>query len=114
MQQALGASHAEVGAPLLSLGEVALARGQAGLARTRLEAALKIAMDGAWPPGELARVRFALARARAALGEDAGAEVRAAAEAFAAAGPHYATEAAEARSWGPGIGGGDGSHVRRR
>ena len=114
MQQALGDSHAEVGAPLLSLGEVALARGQAGLARTRLEAALKIAMDGAWPPGELARVRFALARARAALGEDAGAEVRAAAEAFAAAGPHYATEAAEARSWGPGIGGGDGSHVRRR
>ena len=110
MQQALGEAHAEVGAPLLSLGEVALARGQVSLARTRLAAALKIASEGAWPPGELARVRFALARARAAEGEEVAAEVQAVAEAFAAAGPHYAAEAAEARGWRAGIGGGDGSH----
>jgi tetratricopeptide (TPR) repeat protein len=111
MQQALGEAHAEVGAPMLSLGEVALARGQLGVARTRLEAALKIATAGAWPAGELARVRFALARARAAQGEDTRAEVQAAADAFVAAGQHYAAEAAEARSWRPDIDRSDGSHV---
>ena len=114
MQRALGATHAEVAAPLLSLGEVALARGQPAIARARLAAALEIASAGAWPAGELARVRFALARARAALGEDTRDEVLAAAEAFAAAGPHYAAEAVEARSWRPGIGRGDGSHDRGR
>ena len=51
-----------------------------------------------------------MARARAAEGEEVAAEVLAVAEAFAAAGPHYAAEAAEARGWRAGIGGGDGSH----
>ena len=57
------------------------------------------------------RVRFALARVRAAQGEDSRAEVQAAADAFAAAGQHYAAEAAEARSWRPDIDKSDGSHI---
>ncbi|MBL9104752.1 MAG: tetratricopeptide repeat protein [Myxococcales bacterium] len=101
MARALGERHTDRAAPLHTLGEVALARGQAREAVALLEQAEALAAP-VWPPANLARVRFALARARwhADLDRPAARELAAATlEPLRAGGPLFAPDLARAEAW---------------
>ncbi len=63
MTHSLGAEHLHLSYPLHGLGEVALARGRAGVAVERFERSLLLREANGAGPSDRAEIRFALARA---------------------------------------------------
>ncbi|MEZ4382775.1 MAG: serine/threonine-protein kinase [Nannocystaceae bacterium] len=101
----LGNDHPILAAPLLGLAEVALDRGDAAAARPLLAAAEARARSS-WSAAELARIRFADARARWLLGQDregARADAEAAIADLAAGGLPLRESTRRARAWLSGL-----------
>jgi len=95
-EKIVGPTSTQLGEPLTRMAEVELARGHAKVARPLLERAARILEHG--DPVDLARCRFALARALADR-TAAAVEARAALELYAQAGERAAAQHAEVARW---------------